>query len=183
MKKTFELTKRRDSSVGTVTGYGLGILLFSTASRTALGPTSPASYPTCTGLLLLRCHGEWKWHDDKRRLILLPKREWEAITKITRTGCHYLYNYIISVVGFGVAQGLDDQGSLTGRVREGIIILFDAASRPALPPPPPASYPMGTGRLFFQGVTLTTYFQLAPRSRMRGVIAPLPPIRHVMVLD
>jgi len=32
-------SESRDSSVGTATGYGLGIFLLSTTSRTALGPT------------------------------------------------------------------------------------------------------------------------------------------------
>jgi hypothetical protein len=33
----------RDSSVGIALGYGLGIFLFITASRTAPGPTQPPS--------------------------------------------------------------------------------------------------------------------------------------------
>jgi hypothetical protein len=53
----------------------------------------------------------------------------------------------VSCIALG--YGLDDRGL---DFWQGLgIFLFTTASRPVLEPPPPASYPMGTGVYFLEG--------------------------------
>jgi hypothetical protein len=62
---------------------------------------------------------------------------------------------------FGTADTVVMRETCVAAVGRGI------ASTPALEPPPPASFPVGTG-----AVKLTTHFYLVPRLRMHGAVPP-----------
>jgi hypothetical protein len=74
-----------------------------------------------------------------------------------------------------LGYGLDDRGF---KSRKGLgIFLFTTASRPALgSTQPPIQWVPGALSLGCRGpgAKLTTHLHLAPRSRMRGAIPPLP---------
>jgi hypothetical protein len=68
-----------------------------------------------------------------------------------------------------LGYGLDDRGSVSGRVVMSII--YAVASRTAVGSTFPGALTLQLKRL---GVKLTTHFHLVPRLRMRGAVPPLP---------
>jgi hypothetical protein len=78
--------------------------------------------------------------------------------------------------GIATSYGLDGEGFESQHVQHEFSTL--KPPRPALVPPPPATYLMGTKNLSWgytgRGVNLTTYFRVAPRSGKSGAVSLLP---------